>query len=62
MLDALCVYLAEKPSLYILEMIVFLQDGFDVSTVPASIKWALRRAGWTIQHIVIVLAIVTTIQ
>lgn len=47
MLDALCDHLTEKPGLYVDEMVVFLQDEFDILTSTASVKRALCCAGWT---------------
>ncbi|EER25472.1 mariner-Tc1 transposon family protein [Coccidioides posadasii C735 delta SOWgp] len=47
MLDALCDHLTEKPGLYVDEMVVVLQDEFDILTSTASVKRALCPAGWT---------------
>ncbi|KAJ5608659.1 hypothetical protein N7528_009226 [Penicillium herquei] len=46
MLDALCDHLAEKPSLYVEEMAIFLWDEFTVLPSQSSVKRALARAGW----------------
>ena len=47
MIDALCNHLAEKPSLYVEEMAIFLFDEFNVLPSISSIKRALYRAGWS---------------
>lgn len=47
MLDALCDHLAEKPTLYVEEMAVFLWDEFNILPSSSSIKRALSQAGWT---------------
>ena len=41
MLDALCDYLAEKPTLYVEEMAIFLWDEFNILPSLSSIKRAL---------------------
>ena len=45
MLDALCDHLTEKPGLYVEEMVVFLQDEFDILTSTTSIKRAFSHVG-----------------
>lgn len=47
MLDALFDHLAEKPSLYIEEMAVFLWDEFGILPSSATIQRALSHEGWT---------------
>lgn len=47
MLEALLEHLIKKPSVYLDEMAVFLQDEFDIAVSPSSIKRALSSAGWT---------------
>jgi hypothetical protein len=47
MVDALCDHLAEKPSLYVEVMAIFLFDEFNVVPSISSIKRALYRTGWS---------------
>lgn len=47
MLDALCDHLAEKPTLYVEGMAIFLWDEFNILPSSSSIKRALSQAGWT---------------
>lgn len=45
MLEALCDYLLEKPSLYLDEMAVFLWDEFQTLVTTSSIRRALVSKG-----------------
>jgi transposase len=47
MLDALCEYLLEKPSLYQDEMVLFVLDEFSTHVTASSIGRALKSRGWT---------------
>jgi len=47
MLDALCEYLHEKPGLYLLEIIQFLLDEFNIQITASSIGRALIYKNWT---------------
>jgi hypothetical protein len=47
MLEALCDYLLEKPTLYLDEMAVFLWDEFDIHVTISSISRALSSIGWS---------------
>jgi hypothetical protein len=47
MLDALCEYLLEKPSLYQDEMVLFVLDKFNTHVTASSIGRALKSCGWT---------------
>jgi hypothetical protein len=47
MLDALCEYLLEKPSLYQDEIVLFMLDEFNTHETASSIGRALKSHGWT---------------
>jgi hypothetical protein len=47
MLNALCEYLLEKPSLYQDEIVLFLLDEFKTLVTPFSIGRALASISWT---------------
>lgn len=47
MLEALCDYLLEKPTLYLDEMAIFLWDEFAIQATKSSISRALTSKGWS---------------
>lgn len=47
MLEALCDYLIEKPTLYLDEMVIFLCDEFALQATKSSISRALKSKGWS---------------
>ncbi|KUM63427.1 hypothetical protein ACN42_g3681 [Penicillium freii] len=47
MLEALCDYLLEKPTLYLDEMTIFLWDEFAIQATKSSISRALTSRGWS---------------
>jgi hypothetical protein len=47
MLDALRERLLEKPGLYLDQLVVFIQDDFNILVTKATISRALKSIGWS---------------
>jgi hypothetical protein len=47
MLEALCDNLLEKPQLYLVQMVLFLWDEFDIKFTKSSISLALASKRWS---------------